>query len=120
MEEGNLKETDQTTIPNQIIKPRDGKLAEQQEQKIARKDQGNGPQRPIGHLAPHRGQKEGVRNLHPIDDIAVILKQRAQLARRHFRQHHQRVEPIDRLYFWVKVGRSPRMNQGPGGDIAFE
>ena len=36
VEEGNLKAMDQTTIQNQIIKPRDGKLAEQQEQKTER------------------------------------------------------------------------------------
>ena len=33
---GNLKTTDQTRILNQIIKPRDGKLAEQQERKTER------------------------------------------------------------------------------------
>ena len=31
VEEGNLKMTDQTMILNQIIRPRDSKLAEQQE-----------------------------------------------------------------------------------------
>ena len=36
VEKGNLKVTDQTTIPNQIIRPRDGKLAEQQERKTER------------------------------------------------------------------------------------
>ena len=36
MEEGILEVMDQTTTPNQIIKPRDGKLAEQQERKTER------------------------------------------------------------------------------------
>ena len=36
VEEGNLKMTDQTMIPNQIIRPGDGKLAEQQERKTER------------------------------------------------------------------------------------
>ena len=36
VEEGNLKVTDETTIPNQILRPRDGKLAEQQERKTER------------------------------------------------------------------------------------
>ena len=36
VEEGNLKTTDQTMIPNQIIRPRDGKLVEQPERKTER------------------------------------------------------------------------------------
>ena len=36
MEKGTLEAMDQTMTSNQIIKPRDGKLAEQQEQKTER------------------------------------------------------------------------------------
>ena len=36
VEEGNLKSTDQTKIPNKIIGPKDGELAGQQERKTER------------------------------------------------------------------------------------